>query len=277
MVDEITTGDASITLSRFASEVTGEALPASVVSVLERQVLDTLGAMLAASGIGEGCREILELVTRQGGAPDATVLGAAARVPAPAAAFANGAFAHAALELTAKPEFQPAAITEVIVHVGAWGRAFCEPLAERARPRSSATAKNSIPFTVATTLANRCLTLADFTEGGLEEPAARALAQRVRVHFAPELAASSGTEPGVVQVRLVSGDTVSARVDVALGHPSRPLDFDAIATKFRECATYARAVPDAATLEQCVDFIARLPSISDARPLLSMLACGTGK
>jgi 2-methylcitrate dehydratase PrpD len=466
------TQDSSVVLARFASQVTHVTLPDPVVSVVERQLLDTLGVMLAASGIGEGCREIVELVTRQGGTPESTVLGSTVRLPAVAAAFANGALAHAldfddiyepgashvaaatvpavlalversptpvpgtevlaalaaggevicrlgravasddgsvptklssqllgyfgaaaaagrllrlgpdrmlsafglalmqaagtmevvhatasvgkciyeafsnqggvqsallaelgvpaptaslegaaglfrahfdghydravlledlgarfllrdvsfklwpaskvthpfveaALELTARPEVRAEAIETITVSVGPWGRAFCEPLAERAHPPTSAAAKNSIPFTVARALANRRLTLADFTETRLDEQPARALAERVRVRFAPELATPGATEPGMVEVRLTSGDTVVARVETARGHPSRPLAFDGVVTKFRECAGYARAVPSPAILDECVAAVARLRSLTDARPLLSMVACDT--
>src|SRR5690348_16920889 len=89
------TDDASLALSRFACGVSFATLPDRLVSVLKRQVLDTLGVMLAASGIGEGCREMLALAARQGGSPEATALGVPHRLPATAAAFANGALAHA--------------------------------------------------------------------------------------------------------------------------------------------------------------------------------------
>ena len=460
------TDDASLALSRFASGLSFGTLPDVVVSVLKRQVLDTLGVMLAASGIGEGCPEILELVARQGGSPEATVLGVAPRVPATAAAFANGALAHAldfddlyepgiahvaaatvpaalaaaersavavsgadflaalaaggevicrlsraamtdgavpsklgsqvfgyfgaaaaagrvlglraermhsafglalmqtagtmeivhatdsvgkciyeafsnqggvqsallaelglpvaaaslegeaglfrahfggrytratlvdglgerflladlsfkpwpasklthpfvqaGLELLGRDAVRAEAIDAIVVHVGPWGRAFCEPLAERARPRSSATAKNSIPFTLAKVLAHGRLTLADFTEDGLHDPAAHALADRVEPRFVAELATAEGTEAGVVELRTAAG-TASARVDVALGHPRQPLDFDAITAKFRECATYAKRRPPETALKGCVDLVAGLPSVSDVRTLLSTL------
>jgi 2-methylcitrate dehydratase PrpD len=461
------TDDASLALSRFASCLSLATLPEAVVSVLKRQVLDTLGVMLAASGIGEGCPEMLALVARQGGSPEATALGLPQRVPATAAAFANGALAHAldfddlyepgiahvaaatvpaalaaaerravpvsgadflaalaaggevicrlsratmtdgavptklgsqvfgyfgaaaaagrvlgltaermhsafglalmqtagtmeivhatesvgkciyeafsnqggvqsallaelglpvaaaslegeaglfrahfdgrydratlvddlgegflladlsfkawpasklthpfvqaGLELLARNAAVRAdTIDAVVVHVGPWGRAFCEPLAERARPRSSATAKNSIPFTLAKALTHGRLTLADFTEDGLHDPVAQALADRVMPHFVAELATAAGTEAGVVELRTAAG-TTSARVDVALGHPSQPLDFDAIAAKFQECATYAKRRPSEAALKGCVDLVAGLPSVSDVRTLLSTL------
>jgi 2-methylcitrate dehydratase PrpD len=466
--------EATAALSRFASGLDGATLPGGVVDVLERQVLDTLGAMLAASGIGEGCPEIVELVTRQGGTPEATVVGTAVRVPATAAAFANGALAHAldfddvyeggmshvaastvpaalalaersavpvtgrellaalaaggevicrlslavapadgavptklssqllgyfgaaatagrllklhdeqmrsafglalmqaagtmeivhatasvgkciyeafsnqggvqsallaalglpaagasvegaaglfrahfdghgsrdvlldglgtrflvsdvsfkpwpaskvthpfveaALDVAARAEAASERIETITVTVGPWGRAFCEPLAERAHPRTSAAAKNSIPFTVARALARGGLTLRDFTATELDDPHAGALADRIRVRFLPELATPSGTEPGLVELRLASGRTLTARVDTARGHPSRPLDLAAIADKLRECATYARPTPGAAALQACVDLVARLPTAPDVRPLLSMLACDTGK
>lgn len=461
------TDDASLALSRFASGLSLAVLPEPVVSVLKRQVLDTLGVMLAASGIGEGCPEVLALVARQGGAPEASVLGIAGRVPVTAAAFANGALAHAldfddlydpgiahvaaatvpaalaaaeasavpvsgadflaalaaggevicrlsraamaddgavptklasqvfgyfgaaaaagrvlrltpermhsalglalmqaagtmeivhatgsvgkcvyeafsnqggvqsalladlglpaaaaslegeaglfrahfdgryvrgalvdglgerflladvsfkpwpaskvthpfvqaGLELAAREAVRADAVEAIVVHVGPWGRAFCEPLAERARPHSSSTAKNSIPFTLAKALAHGRLTLADFTAAGLDDPAAHAIADRVRPRFVAALASAAGTEAGVVEIR-TAGGVRSARVDLALGHPSRPLDLDAIAAKFRDCATYARVCPPASALDGCVDLVARLPSVPDVRALLSPL------
>jgi 2-methylcitrate dehydratase PrpD len=72
------------------------ALPPATIDVTTRSLLDGIGVMLAASGM---CREVDPFVTlaRGMGAHDgrASILGHWDRVSAPAAAFANGAMAHA--------------------------------------------------------------------------------------------------------------------------------------------------------------------------------------
>jgi 2-methylcitrate dehydratase PrpD len=70
-------------------------LPESLVRVLKRITLDTLGTSLAATTLGSGCRELIEMVRAWGGAPQSTLVALNARVPSPMAALANGACAHA--------------------------------------------------------------------------------------------------------------------------------------------------------------------------------------
>jgi len=61
----------------------------------KRCLLDAIGVSLAASGLGEGCRAFIDLAMEQGGRPTCTVFGMDQRVPVEAAAFCNGALAHA--------------------------------------------------------------------------------------------------------------------------------------------------------------------------------------
>ncbi len=465
--------DAAVLFSEFVSGLQYDDLGPEVISVLKRQVLDTLGTMLAASGIGEGGREIVELVCAQGGRAESTVLSGGTRVPAVAAAFANGALAHAldfddifeagashvaistvpaalavaesletpvsgaelltalaagaevicrlsraamaadgavptllasqvfgyfgaaataarllrltpartesafglalmqaagtmeivhstsgvgkciyaafsnqggvqsallaahgvegpsaslegaaglfnahfggrysraalvdglgrafvipeisfkawpaskvthpfveaALQIASAHRFEAEEVEAVTLRVGPWGRAFCEPAAERARPRTSAAAKNSLPFTVAKALAHRALTLADFTAEGLADERALGVAARVGYRFEPGLGSAAGAEPGAVEVRLRSGASPAATVEVALGHPAKPLGFDAIARKFRDGARHARVVPGEPALERSVATTARLESVADVRAVIPDLLGGVG-
>jgi 2-methylcitrate dehydratase PrpD len=71
-----------------------EDLPADVVDLTRRFILDTLAATLAGSsapGTAEACR----LARRWGGAPESTILVRGGRVAAPWAALANAVMAHA--------------------------------------------------------------------------------------------------------------------------------------------------------------------------------------
>jgi 2-methylcitrate dehydratase PrpD len=61
----------------------------------KRLTLDTLGTALAATALGDGCREVVTVMTALGGKPESSILGHGVKVGATNAAFANGALAHA--------------------------------------------------------------------------------------------------------------------------------------------------------------------------------------
>ncbi len=87
--------DLSHELARFAATTKFSDLPQDAVEAAKKSILDTLGVMLAASGVEPAVRPIIDLVLESGGKEETTVLGFGGRVPAGAAAFANGALAHA--------------------------------------------------------------------------------------------------------------------------------------------------------------------------------------
>jgi 2-methylcitrate dehydratase PrpD len=81
--------------AEFASTLTLDDVPAATVNLTKRIILDTLGCALAATTLGDGCRETIDVMRRLGGSPESTILGSSAKIPAPHAAFANGALVHA--------------------------------------------------------------------------------------------------------------------------------------------------------------------------------------
>ncbi len=82
-------------LSNYAAGVTYEKLPEGVVSALKLILLDTLGTTLAATTLGTGCRELVGVGLRAGGAEECWLLGLAQRVPALFGALVNGGLSHA--------------------------------------------------------------------------------------------------------------------------------------------------------------------------------------
>jgi 2-methylcitrate dehydratase PrpD len=79
---------------RATAQTAFEHLPAGAVDAAKKSILDTLGVILAASGMAPAVGPLVELVKEAGGVPESTVLGFGGQVPAAAAAFANGAMAH---------------------------------------------------------------------------------------------------------------------------------------------------------------------------------------
>jgi 2-methylcitrate dehydratase PrpD len=82
-------------LSEFAALQSFDRLPVSVVETTKRIILDSLGCALAATTLGDGCRETMAVMSRLGGQPESTILGVGTKVSPTNAALANGALVHA--------------------------------------------------------------------------------------------------------------------------------------------------------------------------------------
>ena len=86
--------DLSHQLARFAAGMRYADLPSDAVEAAKKSLLDTLGVILAASGMEPAVKPLIELIREDGGKEDCTILGFGGRVPASRAAMANGALAH---------------------------------------------------------------------------------------------------------------------------------------------------------------------------------------
>jgi 2-methylcitrate dehydratase PrpD len=82
-------------LATFAAALRYDDLPTEVVETIKRMILDSLGTALAATTLGDGCKEAMAVMQRVGGPAESTLLGTGIKVAAPNAAFANGALVHA--------------------------------------------------------------------------------------------------------------------------------------------------------------------------------------
>jgi 2-methylcitrate dehydratase PrpD len=81
-------------LARFALALAYDEVPPPVIEAAKLHLLDTLGCALAAHALGIGS-EGRDVVEQAAGVEEATVVGLDARLPAPAAAFANAMLSHA--------------------------------------------------------------------------------------------------------------------------------------------------------------------------------------
>jgi 2-methylcitrate dehydratase PrpD len=86
--------DLSRDFARCIADARYEDLSEDAVEGAKKSILDTLGVILAASGVEPAVRGVQELVRESGGTPESTALGLGSRVPAVLAGFANGAMAH---------------------------------------------------------------------------------------------------------------------------------------------------------------------------------------
>jgi len=86
--------DAIFAMAQNMVSIGFEDLPHDVKQVTKRSLLDIVGAIIAGSGLGEGCKEIVDLMKQMGGRKESTILVYGGKAPCPMAAFVNAAMAH---------------------------------------------------------------------------------------------------------------------------------------------------------------------------------------
>jgi 2-methylcitrate dehydratase PrpD len=128
---------------------------------------------------------------------------------------------------------KPKAIKAVYVVGDEHIRPWCEPLDERRLPKNAASAANSIPFAVARALVHGDLLLRDFTGQGIKDEAANAVASRTTYALQP------GLKGAMVKVLTNDGHEHQAHIETPLGHPSRPVPYERLVAKFRDCCRYS--------------------------------------
>ncbi|WP_138444296.1 MmgE/PrpD family protein [Sinomonas susongensis] len=85
----------SATIAEYAASMTAEGVPRAAIRSASLSLMDHLGASLAATTLGEGCEAFVGLAADEAGTGHSTLLASGLRVPAAAAALANGALSHA--------------------------------------------------------------------------------------------------------------------------------------------------------------------------------------
>ena len=133
-------------------------------------------------------------------------------------------------------------------------------------PRSPLQAKFSVHYCVSRMLMNGTLTFADFEGTCFEDPATRRLMERVT--FASR--ESNNADAAEVRVTTTAGNVFEAKIESALGATYKhPLPIEALAGKFRDCAS--RLLPTPA-VEALYDGLRGLDAVPDIRTLTTLVA-----
>jgi 2-methylcitrate dehydratase PrpD len=148
---------------------------------------------------------------------------------------------------------------------------MCEPRDMRRAPPSASAAMNSIPYVVARAVAHGSIDIGDFTAAARGDAATLAVAARIDHVLEAGLARPLGLEPGALAFVLQDGQRLAKRVDVPLGHPTRPLSDADVASKFRSNARFAVRPLSEARMDRLVACIEALPTLDDASALWGRL------
>lgn len=164
---------------------------------------------------------------------------------------------HAAIEaaLRLRADVELSQIKAIRLTGGPVQRMLAEPRGQKQAPATVIDAKFSLPFTVGLALAHGEVTLDSFDTLG--DPAVLNVARQVSFRVGEGLTMADAT--GVVLEATVAGEVRTYDVPMPLGHPTRPLDDDAMLTKFNDCAGRARNPARGGLAEA----ILRLESLAD--------------
>ena len=167
---------------------------------------------------------------------------------------------------------------ESITIVGGTGgtQQLCEPIAAKRRPKVSIDGKFSIPFTTAVMITKGNVTLRDYTEAGLRDPAVLAMADCVSYRPGTQSVTGKGGSQDVsktsVEIVTRDGRRFEHRSTGVPGDPKNPVGWERLEEKFRDCASFSAKPLDAKALDRAVARIRDLDQLSDATEIVRLLS-----
>jgi 2-methylcitrate dehydratase PrpD len=159
-------------------------------------------------------------------------------------------------------------IESVTLHGGEIQRMLAAPLDRKRRPEAAIEAKFSLPFTVAAALVTGEVTLDSFGAGALADPDILSVAALIDYREVPGRGRALPAG-GEIEIRLRDGQCLEARIEVAQGHPERPLTDHVLRRKFAQCAARAPHPPRALDTEKAGEIEAALSGQRDVGAWLS--------
>lgn len=182
----------------------------------------------------------------------------------------------AVLHLRQSRGLDPAGVAAIAVIGGSGGtRLLSEPLELKRRPKLSIDGKYSIPFTTAVMMLRGTVTLADYTEAGLNDPAVLAMADRVCWRARADddrRGLGDGLPLPTVEIRMTDGRIHDFTPDGVPGDPSYPVGWEALEAKFRDCVAFAATPIAEDKVSQAIALVRNLEHAADAAELARLLS-----
>lgn len=179
-------------------------------------------------------------------------------------------------ELRTRHGLNPEEVESITV-IGGTGatQLLSEPLASKRRPKLAIDGKFSIPFTSAVMMVKGNVTLRDYTDEGLRDPAVLAMADRVSYRLDPDAVAPVGGYSSLsrptVEVLTKDGRTLSCRPDGVPGDPEHPVSNELLQAKFRDCVSFsARPIPPD-NVDEAIALVQDLEQLDDVSRIVRLL------
>jgi 2-methylcitrate dehydratase PrpD len=183
----------------------------------------------------------------------------------------------ATLALRQQHGLMPEDIESITIVGGTGGtQLLCEPIEKKRRPRLSIDGKYSIPFTTAVMAVKGDVTLRDYTQEGLNDPAVLAMADRVSYRPAGQPVTGKGGSADVsrtsVEIVTRDGRRLEHRAPSVPGDPKNPVSWERLEAKFRDCVSFSAKPVAAAKVDRAVEAIRQLDAMADATEVVRLLS-----
>ena len=126
-------------------------------------------------------------------------------------------------------------------------------------------------------LSKGSVTLRDYTDAGLNDPAVLRMAERItyREGSTPSQkggssAASIGTT--TVEIRMRNGQVFACTPTSVPGDPSNPASAELLERKFRDCVSFSSSPLGARNIERAIALIERLETLPDVAEIITTLS-----
>ena len=166
---------------------------------------------------------------------------------------------------------------ETITVIGGTGgtRLLSEPLDLKRRPKTSIDGKYSIPFTTAVMMVKGNVTLHDFTDEGLRDPAVLAMADKVSYRPLNDGEKTAEVDHSlsrpIVEVRTTNGKVLVRQPKSVPGDPHNPVSQELLEAKFRDCVSFSAKPIAAANIDRAIEMIRNLENVADATDVIRLL------
>ena len=186
--------------------------------------------------------------------------------------YPSGSLSHPAqdliLDLVAEHDIRAAAIERIEVGTNSnVPNALIYPM-----PTNALEGKFSIPFCMAIAVLERKAGIAQFQDRKVRDKRVVELMKRVTLYVDEELEKLGYDQVrSRVRIGLKDGRTIEGRYDVARGHPEKPMSWDELARKFRDCA--ALVLPEEKA-DRIIELAAGIERLKNLKPLIDALSVG---
>lgn len=177
-----------------------------------------------------------------------------------------------ALQLRKENDIHPTSVKKVTVRTcPEVHQLVASPRDAKIKPDSIPSAQFSIQFTVAAALYAGDVFLKEIEPESLKNSQILDLASRVYVEPDSSLRTDFVLGRTVMEIEIEGHPPLKREIDLPLGNPCRPMEFNAIAAKFFKSASYAVHPLEKKRLEGVVEAISRLEDLPDVSFLISHL------
>jgi len=171
-------------------------------------------------------------------------------------------FIDAALQIMTSHSINADDIIDIRVVVSSFNKMLCEPMEVRSAPKAVIDAKFSIPFSLATALYYKSVSLEHFTSYSLKNEGVLQLAKKIGYDVNNNLGVEEATR-GYLEIKTKDYKVYSKQIDQAYGHPNYPISEDDLFTKFMDCANKAIKKIPKSDLEKVIRYIMALEEVTD--------------